>query len=1134
MPRPHRWFPCALRSGPTSPIRRTPFLAVTQLEDRTTPSTAPLANPDSYTVAEDNTLTVLARGVLANDSSSGAFAIVTNQSTNTITRINLAGTPSIAGTVAVGSQPQDVAVTPDGHRALVSNLTSNTVSVLDLTGALPVVTATVAVGSFPDGIAINPAGTLAIICHEGERTFKVLDLTTAVPTVVATVTLPGSVSGTPNDSAFSADGRYALVTTTGTQTLVYDFSTATPTELPGSRMTAGNFPYYLGTDPAHTRAVAGSIGSNSATAFNLNAAPPTATGTVGVGRNPGSKPDVSAAGLAVVPNADDATVTILNVSGTGTPTVVATKAVGADPRGAAIIDSTNVALIANRSGNSISRLDLTTMTLLSPINGVNSANHIAVVDDTGASLHAVLVAGPSHGAVTLNADGSFTYTPAVNFNGTDTFTYKANDGQTDSNVTTVTITITPVNDAPVAVNDTATTNEDTPVAVAVLANDSDVDGDSLTVSAVTQGAHGAVTVNGNGTVTYAPAANYNGSDSFAYTISDGHGGTATATVTLTVVAVNAPPAFDSIGNQTVVEDATAQSVAVTGVSAGPADEAGQTVTFTAVSSNPAVVPNPTVSGTGANRTLTFQPAANANGSVTITVTADDGQSANNTFSRTFTITVTPVNDAPAAADDSFTTAEDTTLTVAARVALTPVSATAEVNNADAPTTIDGNQNTYWQGAAENPAITYDLGQLRRVAGIRETSGGFPGNPFTLFASADGATYTQVASGTLTQFAFGDHPFPTVDARYLRLRVQRTDDTGYGELVEFQALVSTGVLANDTDADGDVLSAALVAGPAHGTLGFNADGSFTYAPAANFNGTDSFTYRSNDGSLDSTVATVTITVTPVNDAPVAQNGSLTTAEDAAATGTLAATDVDNASLTYSLVTGPAHGTATITNADTGAFTYTPAANYNGMDSLTFKASDGALDSNTTTVFIIVTAVNDAPVAAADTATTNEDIAATIYVLANDSDVDGDALSVSSVTQGAHGTVVINTNGTVTYTPAANYNGSDSFSYTISDGNGGSATASVPITVTSVNDSPVAAADSYSTGEDTTLTVAAPGVLGNDSDVDGDSLTAVLVSGPAHGALALGGAGRSRIPRRPISTEPIPSPTRRTTDPRKVPS
>src|SRR5207247_2182474 len=240
-----------------------------------------------------------------------------------------------------------------------------------------------------------------------------------------------------------------------------------------------------------------------------------------------------------------------------------------------------------------------------------------------------------------------------------------------------------------------------------------------------------------------------------------------------------------------------------------------------------------------------------------------------------------------------------------------------------------------------------------------------------------------------------------------------------------SVAAPGVLSNDTDAEANSLSALIVTGPSHGALVLNVNGSFTYVPAANFNGTDSFTYKANDGSLDSNMATVSITVTAVNDAPVASDQAIVTAEDTAKTITLSETDVEGSPLTYAIVTGPAHGTLSGT---APSLTYTPALNYNGADSFTFKANDGSLDSNVATVTIAVAAVNDAPVANSDTATTAEDTAVTIAVLANDTDVDGDTLTVTGVSAPQHGSATSHPDGTISYTPAANYNGADTFTYT----------------------------------------------------------------------------------------------------------
>ena len=216
------------------------------------------------------------------------------------------------------------------------------------------------------------------------------------------------------------------------------------------------------------------------------------------------------------------------------------------------------------------------------------------------------------------------------------------------------------------------------------------------------------------------------------------------------------------------------------------------------------------------------------------------------------------------------------------------------------------------------------------------------------------------------------------------------------------------------------------------------------------------------------------------------------------------DPEGDPLTANLITNVANGTLLL-NAD-GSFTYMPNPGFTGPDSFTYVANDGALDSNVATVTITVQAgPNRPPVAVDDTASTPEETPVTIDVLANDFDPDGDPLTVVAVSVPANGTAVNNGDGTVTYTPNTNFTGTDSFTYTIEDGQGGSSTATVTVEVTPVNDPPVANDDAYSTSQDTMLTVAAPGVLGNDSDPDGDALTANLVSDVANGMLTLSADG-----------------------------
>lgn len=336
-----------------------------------------------------------------------------------------------------------------------------------------------------------------------------------------------------------------------------------------------------------------------------------------------------------------------------------------------------------------------------------------------------------------------------------------------------------------------------------------------------------------------------------------------------------------------------------------------------------------------------------------------------------------------------------------------------------------------------------------------------------------------------------------------------NDDGYSTNEDVTLVVAaSGVLANDVDLESDPLTAILVSDVSNGTLTLNSGGDFTYVPDANFNGSDSFTYKANDGLEDSGTATVTITVNPVNDPPVAVDDSGTTDEDTAVVLGVVANDSDleNDTLSVSAVSTASNGT--VANNNDGTVTYTPNADFNGSDSFTYTLSDGNGGSDTATVNVTVNAVNDLPVALDDGYSTDEDttlIVSASGVLANDTDVENDPLSAILVNDVSNGTLTLNGDGSLSYDPDLNFNGTDSFTYMANDGTGDSTEATVTITVNPVNDLPVGVDDGYTTDEDTTLVVAASGVLGNDIDVDGDALTAVLVNDVSNGTLTLNSDG-----------------------------
>lgn len=243
----------------------------------------------------------------------------------------------------------------------------------------------------------------------------------------------------------------------------------------------------------------------------------------------------------------------------------------------------------------------------------------------------------------------------------------------------------------------------------------------------------------------------------------------------------------------------------------------------------------------------------------------------------------------------------------------------------------------------------------------------------------------------------------------------------------------------TDANGDALTYAIVANPMHGSL-TGSGASRTYIPASGFTGTDSFTFKANDGTQDSNVATVSITVAAiVNHAPVANAQTISTVEDTAKTIQLMATDADANLLTYMIIANPAHGSLSGTGASR---TYTPAANYIGTDSFTFKVNDGTIDSNVATVSVTVTAVNDAPVATAQTVATSQNTAKAITLAG--ADIEGGTLTYAIVANPMHGTLS-GTGAVRTYTPTSGYVGADSFTFTVSDGSLTSTAATVSISV-----------------------------------------------------------------------------------------
>ncbi len=316
----------------------------------------------------------------------------------------------------------------------------------------------------------------------------------------------------------------------------------------------------------------------------------------------------------------------------------------------------------------------------------------------------------------------------------------------------------------------------------------------------------------------------------------------------------------------------------------------------------------------------------------------------------------------------------------------------------------------------------------------------------------------------------------------------------GSVVTVPNVTANGTLAGAVS-NGDSLTFAIVANPSHGSVSITnpSTGTFSYYPQLNYSGNDSFTFHVTDGSgTVSDTATESVVVSN-NNPPTASNGSASTSTNTPVNGTLAGSDSDGDTLTFTVAAAPAHGSVTITNASTGAFTYTPASGYAGNDSFTFKVTDSAgLNSNTATESMTVADTAPTATGASFSTSSNQALSGQLQGNANDA---GQTLTFSVAQTPSHGTVTVNANGQFSYTPATGYVGSDSFTFIVNDGYLNSTPATVSITV---NDTaPAAASASFSTP----VATAYSGQLQANNPDNNQTLTYSIVSQPSHGTVSI---------------------------------
>ena len=632
-------------------------------------------------------------------------------------------------------------------------------------------------------------------------------------------------------------------------------------------------------------------------------------------------------------------------------------------------------------------------------------------DADGEAVTYSVVASPAHGSLTGTAP-NLTYTPAPNYNGPDSFTFKATDpNSADSNVATASITVTSINDAPIANPQSVTTNEDTPVGITLTGSDVET---PPTFSIVAVPAHGSLS-GALPNLTYTPAANYFGPDSLVFKVTDGSAATDTATIDITVNSVNdAPTAAGTNVTTTADTPVTAHITA--------SDLEGDTLSYTPTSPTPA---GGTVSCTDAD--CTYTPASGFFGPDSFDVTVSDGNGGSVTVS--VGVSVSALNNhAPVVNDATYVTIEDTTRSFS-------------VDGSDE----DGDALTF--SALTQPAAGSVTCSAAGACTFTPAPNNSSSQSFVVRAS-DGSG--GVGDATILILVAPVNDTPTVAPT----SVSTAEDNA----------ASVDLIA--VDVDGDTLTWSLKQAPLHGTVSCTSGGSCTYSPAANYNGADSFDAEVNDGSGGRVRITVPVSVSAVNDAPSAPTANVSLNEDGSRSFNLAATDLDGDPIAYSV------GTSTLgvlSCSGSGVCSFVANPNANGTSTVAYSASD-ASTTTSGAIVIVIAAVNDAPTAGNLTLTTVEDTPVSFSVPAGD--VDGDALTVTVSSPPAQG-ALSGVAPDLTYRPAANANGSISFGYNVRDVAGAIASGVVTIVVTPVDDQPVANSTAVTTPEDAAKAIAITG-------------------------------------------------------------
>ncbi|MEQ1652403.1 MAG: Ig-like domain-containing protein, partial [Hyphomicrobium sp.] len=1181
-------------------------IAVTPVND------APVATDDTNSTNEDTPLTInAAAGLLANDTD-------VEGNTLSITQFMVAGDATVytAGSTATIAGIGMLTISADGSYTFTP--------ALDYVGPVPLTTYTVTDGvggtdTATLALAVSPDNDAPVNTVPGPQTIaedtptaisgvSVADLDADPLTTTLTVT-NGTLTVTAGGGAVISGGGTGTVTISGTAAEINAalaglmFTNAADYNGPATLTVATFDGYATDTDVVAITvspvaditadSVSGTedasisfnviTGTNGATADTFEASPSVTSYTQPAN---GSVSIDAAGNVTYVPNAnfngtDTFSYTVTSGGVTETTTVTVNVAPANDaptqvlPPAQTGTEDTAV-IFSGANGNQITLADIDSGAAVTTILSVPSGSLLAIatpgVTITGSGTGTVTLSG-APAAVTAALNG-LAFTPLADSNGPVVMSVSTTDGLSVPVSGTVAMSIAAVADIQ---NDSASTNEDTAANIAVLGNDS-FENAGRTVTSVTNGANGVVTINGDGTVTYTPNPNFNGTDSFTYTVTSG-GVTETATVSVVVNPVNDPLTQSIPAAQTTAEDSSLVFSGATGNAILVADIDGDALTTTLSVTNGTLLVGlalgVTVTGDGTDIVtlsgsaaainaaldgLAFNPIADFNGSAVLSVSTTDGTAST---SGTIPVTVSAVADIVANAvsanedsavtvnvltNDSFENAGATissvtqpangtvSIGVGGQVTYTPnanyngpdsftymvtsggvtetttVSVTVNPVNDALVTAVPGNQTSNEDtplvfSSANGNAITVadvdgdtitmtvsatnGLLTLGSTSGVTSSGNGtgtvtLSGSPASITAALNGLTFAPSADyngSAAISVTASDGVASTSNTIGITIN-PIADIVANSTSTDEDTAVTINVLTNDNfESPGRTVTS--VTQGSSGTVSFLGDGTVVYTPNTNFHGSDTFTYTVTSAGTTETT-TVTVNVGDFNDVPTTTgladrtnlDGNAVSVDVSTAFSDADTTDV----LTYSATGLPAGLTL---NLLTGIISGTidKGASQSGPYTVVVTASDGN-PGGTVSASFTWTIDNPAPTANNDVATVFEDDASNITVLANDTDPDGDALTVTSATAG-NGTVTIRPDGTIDYQPALNFNGTDTIVYQISDGNGGVSTATVTVTVTPVNDDPTTTGIGDLLDSDgQTINIDVSSAF---SDLDGDTLT-----------------------------------------------